>query len=95
MLSSQTAAITMLPMKTCCQYEETPKIFNALEIIAIIIAPINVGHTPPTPPVKLVPPMITAAIAVNSIPVAMCGGVEAIRPIIIRAATEAKKPLNV
>jgi hypothetical protein len=67
-------AITMIePMTTGCRYAETFIRVRPFVITPINVAPINVPITPPMPPKRLVPPMTTAAIAVNSVPVAVVG----------------------
>lgn len=54
------------PLMMYCQMSETPTRMRPLESTAMMSAPINVPQIEPTPPTKLVPPRMTAAMASSS-----------------------------
>ena len=54
------------PLMMYCQMSEIPSRISPFVRIAMISAPISVPQIEPIPPVKLVPPRMTAAIASNS-----------------------------
>jgi hypothetical protein len=57
------ATMMMQPLTTICQNGETFRRSRPLLITPIRIAPTIVPQMVPMPPLKLVPPMITAVIA--------------------------------
>ena len=66
-----------------------------LSIIPIIMAPTTVGSTKPTPPLKDVPPRITAAMASISMPVPLVDWAEPSLAVRITPAIPHISPLSV
>jgi hypothetical protein len=56
------------PLATYCQNDDKPKIVRPLFMTPMISAPMTVPPIAPTPPLRLVPPSTTAAIASSSYP---------------------------
>lgn len=61
-----TASRITAPLATYCQNDETPRMVSPLLITPMISAPMIVPPIEPTPPIRLVPPSTTAAIASSS-----------------------------
>lgn len=82
-----------MPVMTFCQYDDTFARLNPFCNTAINKTPNAVPTTPPTPPLKLVPPSNTAAATSNSVPVPIVGAAEANRPVSMMPAIAANMAL--
>src|SRR5882757_3799339 len=94
-LSSIAASMITPALTICCQYEETPSKSRPLFITPMIRAPVNVPIIPPTPPLRLVPPITTAAIASSSYPVPPTGDPAITREDRIIPARPDKRPARI
>jgi hypothetical protein len=92
--SSSTATTSTTPIATNCQFASTCKRFNPLRMVAIASAPIRAFETPPRPPRKLAPPMITALMASSSAKRPTVGDPASMRPANRTAASPAAAPTS-
>ena len=84
----------MPPIATSCQYALTPRRFSPLRMLPRISAPTSAFQTPPRPPKKLAPPMMTAEIASSSVSWPALGKPELVRPATMMPPTAAHDPLR-
>ena len=63
----------MLPVTICCTQLASPFCVQPIWMIVMIAAPMIVPATVPRPPVRLPPPMMTAAMMSSSRPTATVG----------------------
>src|SRR5262249_38601015 len=73
MRSSVTAATMMPPVTICCTQFASPFCEQPIWMMVMMAAPIIVPATDPRPPVRLPPPMMTAAITSSSAPTPTVG----------------------
>src|SRR5215217_765160 len=92
--SSSTAATRMAPVAMYCQLGSMPSRLSPLRMTAMISAPVMALPTPPRPPRKLAPPMMTAAIASSSASAPEVGEPALPLPTMSSAAVPAARPLR-
>ena len=79
-------------MKTCCQKLEIPAIASPFWSVPMKSTPTAVPVTPPTPPVKLVPPRSTAAAAFSGMSAPTSGLAAPRRPAWMTPPSAAARP---
>ena len=62
-----------MPVAISCTQLESPTLVQPLATVVIIKAPTKVPKIEPCPPFKLAPPITTAAIMSNSVPLVVVG----------------------
>ena len=71
MRSKSTATMMKVPTKVPCQNGLMPSSVRLLRMISISAAPTTAPNAVPEPPIRLAPPMTTAAMTISSMPVPM------------------------